>query len=419
MSMLEKLITHKTDYGLLFIEDIPVTHHCHHFNLFLDQTIEDAIGEEESYKLRYRAAHQAFYRLLDRVQKKLNLTSQTEKLTAFSQLFSEMGQGKLIFEADENGGLVKGENLHYSYSWTKKYGDLVRRRTPADPLAAGYIAAVLEHIYNLPFDSFDVKETKCLALRDPHCEFIFTRKEPELELPPLDDIKYSEKPPSGDYKEEEIKKIAEGLKSICVHMVGNELGIVEGFGVFINLNVAEYYNKISYEAFTYIKEKMPAALNMLETLLREAGQVCGFNTMGALMLSPEWESLFGKIKGDPEEIFIGGAGIARALGFGNWTLVSFSDKKVVMRKTTSYEGAHLLQHKMEKNENGYCYLFQGTGEAMMRLAYLVDWNNPPKFDQQFYKQLFKGKNKDCCTVKETKCIGNGDPYCELELEFHF
>ena len=45
---------------LMSLAGVPVIYHCHHFNLFLDQTIDDALGPVEGPKVRFEAAREAF-----------------------------------------------------------------------------------------------------------------------------------------------------------------------------------------------------------------------------------------------------------------------------------------------------------------------------------------------------------------------
>ncbi len=417
MKIAERLLNHKTKYGLIFISDVPVTYHCYHFNLFLDQTMEDALGDEAGINLKIEAAHQAYYRLLEAVERELNLTDSKEKLEAFSKIFSELGLGTLQFEADESGGTVKGKILHYSLGWLKKYGEFVLRQYPIDAVAAGFAAAALELAYSLPYDSFQVSEKQCRALKSKYCQFNLFRKEPERELSPLSDIIFSEREMVGKkLAEDKISEVAGKLAS--APLFGNEDGIIEAFGIYVTLQPTEYYNYLSYHSEKIIREENPQLIKALEDLLRESGHVCGFNTMGAILSSPESEALFGKLTGTQEEIFTTCCGISRALGFGNWSIEKLEPNLTILRKTTSYETPYYIQRHGEKRDSGHCYLFQGVGEAIMRLAKLVNWNNPPKFNQDFYNSIFKGENRNICSVNETKCMGNGDPYCELEIYYH-
>ena len=44
------------DYDLMNYGGIPTVYHCHHFNLFLDQTIDDALGPGPGFTLRFTYA---------------------------------------------------------------------------------------------------------------------------------------------------------------------------------------------------------------------------------------------------------------------------------------------------------------------------------------------------------------------------
>ena len=50
--------SHLLGHGMNFVANIPTVFHCHHFNLFWDQTIDDALGHELSCRIRTAAARE-------------------------------------------------------------------------------------------------------------------------------------------------------------------------------------------------------------------------------------------------------------------------------------------------------------------------------------------------------------------------
>ncbi|MFS8880273.1 hypothetical protein NW853_06250, partial [Synechococcus sp. H55.11] len=72
----------------------PVIFHCHHYNLFLQQTIEDPNWIDGVSILR-TAAQEIFYSLLQGAFKTLGVHQATERLAVACQLFGFLGLGRL------------------------------------------------------------------------------------------------------------------------------------------------------------------------------------------------------------------------------------------------------------------------------------------------------------------------------------
>ena len=50
---LKELIQYMASHNHTFFAHTPVVYHCHHFNLFLDQTIDDALGSKQVLCTRF------------------------------------------------------------------------------------------------------------------------------------------------------------------------------------------------------------------------------------------------------------------------------------------------------------------------------------------------------------------------------
>lgn len=72
----------------------PVIFHCHHYNLFLQQTIEDPDWIDGVSILR-KAAQEIFYSLLQGAFKTLGVQQAAERLAVASQVFSFLGLGRM------------------------------------------------------------------------------------------------------------------------------------------------------------------------------------------------------------------------------------------------------------------------------------------------------------------------------------
>ena len=141
------------------------------YNLFHDQTVDDALGDTEGRALRTSAAHGAFYRLLSGIYTRLELTDSEARIRFAEDLFAWMGHGRVEMALLPSGGSATSAHTHYGMSWKEKYGSQVTRKHPADAVAAGMIAACNELAHDLPPGSLVAVEGKCLATKAARCEF--------------------------------------------------------------------------------------------------------------------------------------------------------------------------------------------------------------------------------------------------------
>lgn len=416
MTKSDGVVEHLGGYGLNFVAETPVVFHCHHYNLFLDQTIDDALGAEKGEELRTKAAQEAFYNLLKAVMEANNIRTPQDRFRMATELFAAMGQGKVQILANSWGGQATTATPHYGFAWREKYRKKIKRRHPADAVTAGFSAAAVEVAYDLPRGTLKAKEETCVALDHPQCSFQLsesTPDEPRERVKRADAVRVNGPTLTGAY-EDEIEKIANGLRAFLATVKPDERGLVQGFGVFVTMHQPEYYNRISYEACDYINELMPQSGGVMEDLLREAGHVCAFNTFGGIMSSPEWEGLVGPHGGDIIETLIYCCAMGRALGFGHWIIEDVvPEKYFVLRTPSSYESTY-YRKRYGVAEESKCFLLQGGILACMQLAHRVDWTAKPELSQEFYDQLFR--NGVPWRQEETRCISKGDDFCEVVVE---
>lgn len=409
------LRTYIPEYDLMNYGGIPTVYHCHHFNLFLDQTIDDALGSQAGYALRFTAAREAAHQFIRALVTRAGAVTAAERLEVAQRTFSGMGHGRLLISGDRTGGTATGEFLHYGFAWAEKYGQKVRRRTPADAFGAGYAAAALEVAHSLERESVMAEETACIATRSPQCHFKLTVGKSAPAVAPVREaeVRARLKPLFHSAQgEETIAAIAKGLKDFTAGVAGDDRGLVQAFGVYVTMHLAGYYNRISYDALGSVLATKPATVGMFEELLRESGHVCVFNTFGGILASPEWEAMVGAHSGDPLPIVLGNLAIARALGFGHWTLADFvPNERLVLRAPATYESVYYLsRHGVSQRPSEY--FFQGAALAIAQLAHRIDWRTRPSLTQEFYAALFQGGRLPW-KVEQTQCTGCGHEYSEV------
>ena len=110
------------EQSLTFLAGIPYVYHCHHYNLFHDQTIDDALGEAEGARVRTTAAHNAFRELLSAVFAAAGATTPAERISLATEVFAWMGQGRISLDVSSTGGRARSPSLHYGFAWREKYG---------------------------------------------------------------------------------------------------------------------------------------------------------------------------------------------------------------------------------------------------------------------------------------------------------
>jgi hypothetical protein len=406
------LRTYLPQHDLMAFAGAPAVYHCHHFNLFLDQTIDDALGPEGA-TLRFVAARESARSFLESLCGTTRALTPVERLECAAEAFAAMGHGRLHFTADASGGEVVGEFLHYGYTWSQKYGHKVRRRSPADAFAAGFAAAAVEHAFNLPRESMQAEEVECLATRAPRCRFVLKPGPARVtDHPPVReaDVAAHVRPPFDGLDDARVAHIAAGLRDFTAGVRGDQNGVVSAFGVFVTMHLAGYYNRISYDALRRLEAHAPQSVPVFEDLLAESGHVCVFNTFGGILQSPEWEGLVGPLTTTtPRDLVTGCLAIGRALGFGRWALTEFEPgRRLVVRAPGTYESAWYLTHEgtaVRPNE----YFFRGAVLAIARLAQL-DWRTPIQLTPEFYQQLFRGAS---WKATQSQSTAMGAPYSEV------
>lgn len=415
MTEMSQLPSRISAHHLSFFADVPTLFHCHHFNLFLDQTIDDALGSELGPKVRREAAHESAYVLLSAVTTAVGASTPVECIAIAQGVFAAMGHGRLQLDVTSAGGSATGSFLHYGFSWREKYGKDIKRRRPADGFAAGYVAAATEVANGLPLWSLEAREEACVSMRAEHCRFaVAPRTEPKPLPVPKVDRAATERilPASFEGKfEADIESIATGLVEFLGGVSSDNRGLVQAFGVFVTLHLAGYYNRVSYSAIELLRQTNPALVPVLESLLRESGQVCVFHTFGGILLSPEWEGLVGAPDGSVEKHIVGCTAIARALGFGRWTVQDLDpDKRLVLRTPVTYESAYCMVRHGKQTTPSSNFL-QGAGLAFMELAHRIEWKGSPQLDDALYRRLFSAGAQ--WQVQQTEDTAMGGQYCEV------
>lgn len=147
----------------------PIAIHCHHYNINLQKTLEDTLGEE-GIKLIYRSSEEAIYCALQpMLDQYREIRTVKSKLEMAAIMYQNCGLGVIHFQHfDTIEGFILSPSSHHVTGWLAKHG---RRDTPGCHFSRGWIAGALEAICGKKVGYYRVSEIKCKMMRDAECVF--------------------------------------------------------------------------------------------------------------------------------------------------------------------------------------------------------------------------------------------------------
>jgi predicted hydrocarbon binding protein len=140
-----------------------IVFHCHHYNLFLQRTIDDALGADAAEVQRSAAAENA-RRVLEPLLGASGKEPVRARLERAAALFGKLGFGLADISAlDADGGQVRLVTSHYALGWREKWGPT---SDPVCHFAAGFWAGALGVSAGLSPERLLVRETICAAVTE-------------------------------------------------------------------------------------------------------------------------------------------------------------------------------------------------------------------------------------------------------------
>lgn len=142
-----------------------VVFHCHHYNVFLQRSLEEMFGEG-AIEMQVDAAAESARRMLAPLF--ADLSGFEARLELASQVFSSNGFGTAdLSQLAEYGGRITLPTSHYAVGWAAKFGPA---RAPVSHFATGYwrgaVVAAAEHSP----ERVVARQTKCRAMGADVCE---------------------------------------------------------------------------------------------------------------------------------------------------------------------------------------------------------------------------------------------------------
>lgn len=125
--------------NLITLGDARLVFHCHHYNVSLQRTVEDALGYEAARDVQRDAAAETARLMLTAPFSAHD--SLASRLAFAKDLFAQTGFGLAdVSELTAEGGRVVLLTSHYAVGYTSKWGSMPR---PACHFASGYWAGAL------------------------------------------------------------------------------------------------------------------------------------------------------------------------------------------------------------------------------------------------------------------------------------
>ncbi len=160
-------ISFDKEKNILTIGNQSVVLHCHHYNMFLQQSISDLIGEENARSLQISSAQRIITKLYENI--KPDVSDPKEILDLGSVIFKKLGYGIIDFsEVSSSGGQVVLPMSHYAFNWFEKFGPA---RSGVCLFAMGFTLATINHAFGTRFGLSDIWEKECRGMNPEEHEY--------------------------------------------------------------------------------------------------------------------------------------------------------------------------------------------------------------------------------------------------------
>lgn len=153
--------------NLLTLGGARLVFHCHHYNISLQRTLDDALGAEVSRALQRDAAARSSHRLLSELFAKEPTEGFEARSRRALELFASLGFGSIEPAALlPEGSEVRLLTSHYALGWRSKFGPAP---APVCHFAVGYLRAALAHAADIAIERVVADECACGAVVEGAC----------------------------------------------------------------------------------------------------------------------------------------------------------------------------------------------------------------------------------------------------------
>lgn len=414
---IEKTGVYHLDRNTYILGGEPMIFHCHHYNVFLQMSIEDTKEYIDVYSILIYSAQEVVFHQFSQLFA-TGTYSVEERKQIIQGRYRNSGFGLIdLSGVNADGGVLETPNEHYAVGWKNKFGLRKQDEPGVCFFTRGFLSGALEAVYDLPLGTLGTEQTKCLTKGDDICRFEISQNDERIEL--------SESPGEGIYQTFDYYPSPEGsdvdyggIREALTNMpiVGSEEdGLIDAFGVLLTRHYANYYNLISLRTMLTMEQQFGAAgVEIVKELLTEAGHVCAFNTLGGIMLSAEWNAMIKPMVKNRDDWTHGIVACANAMGWGFWEIMELQPNgSTDFKITSSYESNAFLKLYGKNTNYPACCFLDGALAGVMNLIYHGDITKTPTLDEDYYVKTFKSKGR--FISKQIKARTMGDPYDEFRL----
>lgn len=398
VSVLPVVLDHDHRRHLLGSE--PVIFHCHHYNTFLQHSIQGAKYIDSTPFLVGAAADVA------RSQLKVlfaGVDDKAERARVAEDVYSWAGFGNVdLSMVTIDGGPASAPHSHYGSSWLIKYGPAEQ---PVDLFTQGWLAGAVGAIFDAPAGAYAVRQSSCVGMGAAASEYQVLRQAADFPMwasvaaGPLTTHQNSAvSPDTVDY--DGIYEAVSGLP-----LAGDSQGLIPAFGVYLTHHYANYYNRVSFEFERSMRDRFgDDGVAAARPVLVEAGHVCAFNTFGGVMKSMEWDALIRPSLESPEHWVHGIVAVVNAFGWGRWEVRDVSSRGATFILHDDYESiGHLAMYG--EADHPVSYLAEGAVAGVMNLIYRGDIASGPDLTPEFYDSLFRSTSGFETTCEASQAMG--------------
>ena len=166
--MRDERLRFDADRNLITLGDRRLVFHCHHYNLFLQRTIEDGLGLEAAHSLQVAAGMEATRQMLSSLFAGDDSATYADKLEVAKRIFAATGFGQADLAAlTPQGGAVRLDLSHYAIGWKSKWGD---SKHPVCHYPTGFWMGALSAATGLAPERLQGRELSCAASGSVFCE---------------------------------------------------------------------------------------------------------------------------------------------------------------------------------------------------------------------------------------------------------
>lgn len=191
------------------------------------------------------------------------------------------------------------------------------------------------------------------------------------------------------------KKIIEQLSTI--KLKGDDRGIIESFGVYINQLPTSFWNSFADRILSKVDSDL---IEATEFLLVNAGQSCGYHTGHGIITSEEWKATVQPMIENTEDVLHGAFAILSAWGWGNAEIVELKPKEKMTVRVYDYYEADIVKYGQARRPKAF--MLRGICAAFFALAYSGEYEPT---ENKVYDYV-------CVQTKGIEC---GDEYGEFVI----